>query len=71
VTYVGTVSYGLYLLNSTALGAVRHVFPRHATCAGFVFWVGLPPALALAALSHHALEAPFLRLRERYRARPG
>ena len=66
VKAVGAMSYGLYLLNSSALGAVRHLFPGHATSAAFVFWVGLPPALLLASLSHRYLEAPFLRLRERY-----
>jgi len=70
VSYVGTVSYGLYLLNSTALGAVRRLFPSHAQSAGFVFWVGLPLSLVFAALSHRYLEAPFLRLRERFRGAP-
>ena len=68
VSYVGTVSYGLYLLNSSAFGAVRRLFPSHANCAGLVFWVGLPLSLALAALSHRTIEARFLRIRERYRA---
>jgi len=67
VSYVGAVSYGLYLLNSTALGIVRRVFPEHASAAGFVFFASLPLALLLAALSHRYFEAPFLRLRDRAR----
>ena len=68
VSYVGAVSYGLYLLNSTAIGVVRRAFPEHASASGFVFFSSLPLALALAALSHRYFEAPFLRVRERFRA---
>lgn len=68
LSYVGAVSYGLYLLNSTAIGLVRRAFPSHASASGFVFWLSLPIALGLAALSHRYFEAPFLRLRERFRA---
>jgi peptidoglycan/LPS O-acetylase OafA/YrhL len=65
--YVGRVSYGLYLLNLTAIGTVRRVFPSHAGSAGFVFLASFPLALALAALSDRYLEAPFLRLRSHFR----
>ncbi len=66
VSYVGALSYGLYLLNSTAVGVIRRAFPAHASNSGFVFFTSLPLALVLAALSHRYLEAPFLRLRERF-----
>ena len=67
VVYVGSVSYGLYLLNSTAIGIVKRLFPSQAGSSSFVFWLSLPLALALASLSHRYLEAPFLRLRARFR----
>jgi peptidoglycan/LPS O-acetylase OafA/YrhL len=67
VSYIGTVSYGLYLLNGTAIGVVRRVFPEHSSASGFVFFVSLPLALVLAALSQRYLEAPLLRQRERFR----
>ncbi len=67
-SYVGRVSYGLYLLNLTAIGSVRRAFPAHASSSGFVFLLSLPLALALAALSHRYLEAPFLGLRQRFRS---
>jgi peptidoglycan/LPS O-acetylase OafA/YrhL len=71
IGYVGRVSYGLYLLNSTAIGGIRRVFPAHAASAGFVFALSFPLALALAALSQRYLEAPLLRLRPRFqRAEP-
>ena len=66
VSYVGRVSYGLYLLNLTAIGGVRRLFSAHAGSAGFVFALSFPLALALAALSHRYLEAPFLGLRRRF-----
>jgi peptidoglycan/LPS O-acetylase OafA/YrhL len=66
-SYVGRISYGLYLLNLTAIGSVRRLFPAHATSAGFVFALSFPCALALAALSHRYFEAPWLRLRAHFR----
>jgi peptidoglycan/LPS O-acetylase OafA/YrhL len=66
-SYVGRVSYGLYLLNLTAIGSVRRLFPEHAASAMFVFALSFPFALALAALSHHYFEAPWLRLRAHFR----
>ncbi len=65
---VGAVSYGLYLLNVTAIGVVRRAFPTHASASGFVFFASLPLALVLAALSHRYFEGSFLRLRARFRA---
>lgn len=70
VSYVGAVSYGLYLLNSTAIGLVKRAFPSHASSSSFVFWLSFPLALGLAALSHRFLEAPFLRLRAHFRRSP-
>ncbi len=70
MAYVGAVSYGLYLLNSTAIGVVKRVFPAHALSSSFVFWSSLPLSLGLAALSHRYLEAPFLRRRTHFRRAP-
>jgi peptidoglycan/LPS O-acetylase OafA/YrhL len=71
LSYVGRVSYGLYLLNLTAIGVVHRVFPGHASESLFVFASSFPLALALAALSYRYLEAPLLRQRERFRPTPG
>ena len=70
VRYIGSVSFGLYLLNSSALGVIRRLFPAHAASASFVFWLSLPLAIGLAALSHRYLEAPLLRLRSRFPNHP-
>jgi len=66
--FVGRVSYGAYLLNLTAIGSVRRLFPAHASSAGFVFALSLPLAILLATLSHRFFEAPFLALRTRFRS---
>jgi peptidoglycan/LPS O-acetylase OafA/YrhL len=66
VRYVGSLSYGLYLLNSSALGLTRRLFPGHAHSAAWQFWLSLPLALAFAALSRHTLEARILRLRKHF-----
>ena len=67
VSYVGAVSYGLYLMNSTAIGFVRRLFPEYASASGFVFFASLPLALGFAALSHRFFEAPLSRLRDAFR----
>ncbi|HEX3850356.1 MAG TPA: acyltransferase [Polyangiaceae bacterium] len=68
VSYIGRVSYGVYLLNLTAIGLVRRALPSHASSSLLVFTLSFPLALGLAALSHCYLEAPFLRQRARPRA---
>ncbi len=68
VSYIGRVSYAVYLLNLTAVGLVRRAFPSHASSSLLVFTLSFPLALGLAALSHRFLEAPFLRQRARFRA---
>jgi peptidoglycan/LPS O-acetylase OafA/YrhL len=67
VSYIGRVSYGVYLLNLTAIGLVRRAFPDHTESSVFVFALSFPIALGLAALSHRYLEAPFLRQSARFR----
>jgi peptidoglycan/LPS O-acetylase OafA/YrhL len=67
VSYVGRVSYGLYLLNLTAIRIVRRAFPERASESLFVFASSFPLALALAAISYRYLEAPLLRRREHFR----
>ena len=67
IAYVGSVSYGLYLLNSSAIGLIHRLFPSHASSSGFVFWLSLPLSVSFAALSHRYFERPFLRLRTRFR----
>ncbi len=66
-SYVGRVSYGLYLLNATAVALVHRAFPAHVESSGFVFALSLPLALVLASLSQRFVEEPCLRLRARFR----
>jgi peptidoglycan/LPS O-acetylase OafA/YrhL len=70
MSYVGRVSYALYLLNLTAIGLVRRAFPERASSPLFVFALSLPLALGLAALSQRYLEAPLLSRRARFRRGP-
>ena len=62
-SYVGRVSYGLYLLNATAVAVVHRAFPNQVESSLFVFALTLPLALALASLSYRFIEQPCLRLR--------
>lgn len=64
LTWVGVVSYGLYLYHYTVLQEIERVY-RHLGLAVH-YWmvptVCLPASLALAAGSYHLLEAPAMRM---------
>ncbi len=77
--YLGKISYGLYVYNQIALFAARlllfrGVLNRMLVAAGLPPWTAVPVYLilafglnvALAAASYRWLEAPFLRLKERF-----
>jgi len=67
MAFVGTVSYGMYLLNSLSVHAVRGVLGRIGLAYPpviFVFTLGL--TVALAYLSYRFYESRFLALKERF-----
>ncbi len=68
VAYVGTVSYGVYLLHMIALNLVRRAVPDQ----GFAVYFPLTLALSvlMAGLSFRYFESRFLRLKERLSAGP-
>ncbi|HEY6808704.1 MAG TPA: acyltransferase [Myxococcales bacterium] len=62
-TYLGTISYGMYLLHMIALNAAWRVVGRRPW-PGFV--AGLALTILAAAASHQFFEKPFLRLKDRW-----
>ncbi len=54
----GQLSYAAYLTHVTALAIVRRVFPEQSLSTLFVFCLGLPLIVALAAFAHFGLERP-------------
>jgi peptidoglycan/LPS O-acetylase OafA/YrhL len=72
VAFVGTVSYGMYLLNSLCLHAVRGVLnPIGVTYPPVIFVITLGATVTVAYLSHRYYESRFLALKERFsRLRP-
>src|SRR5512140_2527216 len=70
-TYIGTISYGMYLLHMIALNGAWKVVGRRPW-PGFV--AGLCLTILAAGVSHQFFEKPFLRLKDRWaeaRARYG
>lgn len=63
VRHVGTVSYGMYLLNVPVVTAMRHV----STSTALVFLLGLAGSVAVATLAYRFVERPLLVLRDRFR----
>lgn len=66
--YVGTVSYGIYLLHMLALNLVRRVLPDQSLAVYFVLTMAL--SVAMAGLSFRYFESFFLRLKERLAVGP-
>ncbi len=61
LVYLGSISYGLYLWHYPVYRAMFEMGCRRGT----VIVLGSALAVAAAALSHHAVERPMLRLRKR------
>ncbi len=67
VAFVGTVSYGMYLLNSLCLHGVRAVLrPVGVAYPAVIFVITLGVTVAVAYLSHRYYESRFLALKERF-----
>jgi peptidoglycan/LPS O-acetylase OafA/YrhL len=67
VAFIGTVSYGMYLLNSLCLHGVRAVLrPIGVEYPLVIFVITLGVTVAIAHLSHRYYESRFLALKERF-----
>jgi peptidoglycan/LPS O-acetylase OafA/YrhL len=77
VRYVGTVSYGMYLMHMLALKAVRKAVPESVVAAleaqlggwavvGVYFLLGTALSVLLAGLSFRHFESRFLELKKRF-----
>jgi peptidoglycan/LPS O-acetylase OafA/YrhL len=61
VRYVGTISYGMYLLHVLAMNVAERILKIHHPV--YEFLITVPLTLGLAALSHLSFESWFLRQR--------
>jgi peptidoglycan/LPS O-acetylase OafA/YrhL len=66
--YIGTISYGMYLLHMFALNGARRIVGEHAGTG--VFIVALVMSVIGAGVSHRFFELPFLRLKAQLAQRP-
>jgi peptidoglycan/LPS O-acetylase OafA/YrhL len=66
--FVGTISYGIYLMHMLAANAVRAVL--HHPMGIDVFLLTVPVVVAMAWLSYRFFESPILRYKERFNPRP-
>ncbi len=67
LSFVGQVSYGVYLLHVTVLGGVKALVPAARESPWLLFALGAPPSIAAGAASFWLVERPLLTLRERLR----
>jgi peptidoglycan/LPS O-acetylase OafA/YrhL len=72
VAFIGTLSYGMYLLNSLSIHAVHFLLAKAGTeYPPLIFVAAVVLATALAYLSFRYYESPFLALKAKYsRLRP-
>lgn len=66
VRHVGSVSYGMYLLNIPVVSATRTLLGRQAS-DGFVFLLSTVASVLIATIVYRWVERPFLALRDRFR----
>jgi peptidoglycan/LPS O-acetylase OafA/YrhL len=67
LVYVGTVSYGVYLWHMIALDPVQRLIQKaHLDPAFWTFPIGMLATVAIAGISFHYFEKPFLRLKGRF-----
>jgi peptidoglycan/LPS O-acetylase OafA/YrhL len=68
--YFGKIGYGLYVYHVFCLYVVKKLLFRHANIVGSMYlewgFAAIVLTLATSALSYHVLEAPFLRLKDRF-----
>jgi peptidoglycan/LPS O-acetylase OafA/YrhL len=67
--FVGTISYGIYLMHMLAANVVRAVL-RHPMGID-VFLLTIPVVVAMAYVSYRFFESPILRYKDRFNPRPG
>ncbi|HEX5686495.1 MAG TPA: acyltransferase [Ideonella sp.] len=69
LAYVGTVSYGIYLLHKPALDVARRLLHMLAIDSPLgLFGLGLLLSVGVAAISYRYFESPLLRLKNAFRA---
>jgi len=66
--FVGTISYGIYLMHMLAANVVRKLVGEHSGLLVFALTVGV--VVAMAYLSYRYFEAPILKLKDRFQGRP-
>ncbi|MEP7125070.1 MAG: acyltransferase [Byssovorax sp.] len=66
--WIGTVSYGVYLLHVSTITAWKWLLPAAWVAAPLVFTLSLAASLALAGASYRWFERPFLKLGDRFRS---
>jgi peptidoglycan/LPS O-acetylase OafA/YrhL len=64
IRYVGTISYGLYLLHMLAMNAAKRIRSQHDW---LFFLLAFVIAMAMATVSYWMYEQPFLKLKNRFR----
>ncbi|OJH34776.1 acyltransferase family protein [Cystobacter ferrugineus] len=71
--YVGSISYGIYLMHMLALNLVRRLVPHDVVPSPLVvhYVLTLAVSIGLATLSYRYFESPFLRLKNRFAWRDG
>lgn len=63
LSYVGKVSYGIYLLHMFVLYPIKHLISPNPF---IVFLLGAPLSIAVAAVSYTYFEKPFLNLKQHF-----
>ena len=67
VSYVGRISYGIYLVHVAVIGGIRAIFADWQQSILSTYLLAMVGSVALASLSFHYFEQPLLAMRQRFR----
>ena len=69
VRYIGTISYGMYLVHALAMNFAKRLLSGYPT-RPLLFVVTVGVAIAAASVTYHVYERPFLRVKNGFRPEP-
>jgi peptidoglycan/LPS O-acetylase OafA/YrhL len=68
--YIGQISYGMYLLHMISMQVTRGIEKKFHLASPFILVIEIGLAVSAASISYWTFERWFLKLKERYTARP-
>ena len=67
LSYLGKISYGLYVFHLPVIWSISHIMPSHSLL--ILGLLSLLVSILISAISYELMEKPFIRLKDKYFSR--